>query len=137
MKRLIYFLVCFLLAGQTTLANEPEPKPEITVNLNIRVTNTPASCDYYKWLGFETTGKCQERGIAILRSGSIELTLWFGIQDDIEPLSLPILIRDRELYQQSNAITDLGGNIHVLSTLASTICKTVEDPDGHSLQLCP
>ena len=139
----VRILLAILVIAASSLTAQAEDG-EIEARLNIRVTDVVKACAYYQWLGFEKDKPCRERGLAILENGSIRLVIWpdgaidsSGKPVPIRATSLPILIRDYDLYSRSDELKKVGGRALPGDDRASTFCKTLADEDGHTLQLCP
>lgn len=139
--RIFIFVTVFsILNGATTYANDPTSSrdAEIIVKLSINVKDTKKSCAYYEWLGFIDDKACNgPSSIALLYKGNIRLTLLGSLDDSLEIKNLPILIKNYDLFYRTDEIYGLGGKLIDKPIFASTLCKTVADPDGHLLELCP
>ena len=136
-------LVCLSFAlSHSAISEEPA---SIEARYNLRVTDIRQSCEYYVWLGFNNGGECEKRtGIEILRYGDIQITLNSSLlissqttPYEIEPIRLPVLIRDYGKYNRIHELKEFGGKDLPQDYRASTICKKLADPDGHQLTLCP
>ena len=136
----IFASLISILVSASSYANDASSSrdEEIIVRLNLNVKDVKKSCAYYVWLGFIDDKACNGRSsLALLRKGNIRLTLWGDRDGLFEKRSLPILIRNYDLYTREDEVYGLGGKLIAKPIFASTICKTVIDPDGHSLELCP